>query len=133
MSPGTNNFGHRYMVEFYYMPIIESYKFGRMIIDGTSYTKDVIIYPDGNILSPWWRKHGHVLELIDLQDLIAAAPELIICGTGTMGIMRPSAALKEYLGANNIDFIALRTSKIVETYNKLSGDKKVGACFHLTC
>jgi hypothetical protein len=121
------------MVEFYYMPIIESYKFGRMIINGTSYTKDVIIYPDGNILSPWWRKHGHVLELIDLQDLIATAPEVIVCGTGAMGIMRPSAALKEYLGHNNFDFIAQKSSKAIETYNQLSGDKKVGACFHLTC
>ena len=28
------------------MSIIESYSFGRMVIDGTSYTKDVIIYPE---------------------------------------------------------------------------------------
>ena len=115
------------------MSIIESYSFGRMVIDGTSYTKDVIIYPDVSILSPWWRNQGHVLEIIDLQGLIAAAPEIIICGTGAMGVMRASAALKEYLGARNIDFIALRSSKAVETYNQLTGNRKVGGCFHLTC
>ncbi len=115
------------------MSIIESYSFGRMVIDGTSYTKDVIIYPDGSILTPWWRNRGHVLEIIDLEDLIATAPEIIICGTGAMGFMRPSAALKEYLGVYNIDFIAQKSSKAVETYNQLTGNRKVGACFHLTC
>ena len=115
------------------MSIIESYRFGRMVIDGTSYTKDVIIYPDDRILSPWWRNQGHVLEVNDLKKLIAAEPEIIICGTGAMGVMRPTDALKEYLEARNIEFIAQKSSKAVETYNQLSGNKKVGGCFHLTC
>ncbi len=115
------------------MNIIESYNFGRMVIDGTSYTKDIIIYPDGSILSPWWRKQGHVLKMIDLQNLIAMTPEIIICGTGAMGLMLTSAALIEYLGTRNIDFIAQKSSQAVETYNQMSGIKKVGGCFHLTC
>ena len=115
------------------MSIIESYSFGRMVIDGTRYTKDVIIYPDGSILSPWCRHRGHMLEAIDFKDLIAMAPELIICGTGAMGGMRPSADLKEYLEVHNIDFISQRSSKAVRTYNQLSGSGKVGGCFHLTC
>jgi hypothetical protein len=121
------------VMEFQSMKSIESYSFGRMVIDGTSYTKDVIIYPDGRIQSPWWRKQGHVLEAIDLQDLLAIPLEIIICGTGAMGLMQPSAELKEYLGDHNIDFIAQKSSKSVETYKQSSGNKKVGACFHLTC
>jgi hypothetical protein len=115
------------------MSTIESYSFGRMVIDGTSYTKDVIIYPDGRILSPWWRNQGHILEVIDLKELIAAEPEIIVCGTGAMGVMRPTDALIEYLEGCNIEFIAQKSSRAVETYNKLSGSKKVGGCFHLTC
>jgi len=115
------------------MSIIESYRFGRIVIDGTTYTADVIIYPDGSILNPWRRNKGHVLEAVDLQDLIVTTPEIIICGTGAMGAMRPSAALKDYLGICNIDFIDQRSSRAVKTYNKLSGGKKVGGCFHLTC
>ena len=115
------------------MGIIESYSFGHMIIAGTSYTKDIIIYPDGSILSPWWRNQGHILEVIDLQDLIAMKPEIIICGTGAMGVMRPSAALKEDLEARNIGFIAQRSSRAIDTYNQLSCERKVGGCFHLTC
>ena len=115
------------------MSIIESCSFGRMIINGTSYTKDVIIYPDGSVSSPWFRNRGHVLEVVDLEDLVAAAPGIIICGTGAMGFLRPSAAVVEYLRTRNIDFIAQKNAKAVRTYNKLSGEKNVGGCFHLTC
>ena len=115
------------------MSIIESYSFGRMAIDGNSYTKDVIIFPDGSILSPWFRNRGHVLEVADLKYLIAATPEIIICGTGAMGFLRPTATFIEYLNNNNIDFIAQKNSKATKTYNQMSGKKKVGGCFHLTC
>ena len=32
--------------------MIESYKFGEIVIDGTTYTSDVIIYPD-NVDDKW--------------------------------------------------------------------------------
>jgi hypothetical protein len=115
------------------MPVIESYSFGRMVIAGSIYTKDVIIFPDGSITSPWWRKQGHVLATDDLRDLLAAGPGIIICGTGFMGVMRPSGELKAYLAAANTEFIAQKSSKAVETYNRMSGPKKIGGCFHLTC
>ena len=115
------------------MPVIESYSFGSMVIDGVSYTRDVIIFPDGSILNPWWRKQGHVLIMDDLQELLAAEPEIIVCGTGAMGVMRPAAQLREYLAASNINFIVQKSGQAVETYNNLSGKKRVGGCFHLTC
>jgi hypothetical protein len=115
------------------MSTIESYSFGRMAIDGRQYTKDVIIFPDGSILSPWWRRKGHVLAAADLEKMLNAAPEIIICGTGAMGLMRPAADLKEYLQACNIVFITERSGKAVEIFNRLSGNGKVGGCFHLTC
>jgi len=115
------------------MPVIESYSFGSMVIDGARYTKDVIIFPDAGILSPWWRNQGHVLTSNDLRELIASAPEVIVCGTGAMGVMRPTAELKENLAARNIEFIIQKSAKAVETFNYLSEIKRVGGCFHLTC
>lgn len=115
------------------MPVIESYSFGSMVIDGVRYTKDVIIFPDGSILNPWWRKQGHVLTSDDLRELLAAEPEIIVCGSGAMGVMRPAAKLQEYLAARNINFIVQKSGQAVETYNNLSGKKRVGGCFHLTC
>jgi hypothetical protein len=104
-----------------------------MLIDGTSYAKDVLIFPDGSILSPWWRIKGHVLAAEDLADLIATSPEIIFCGTGAMGRMRPRAGLEEYLALRNIEFIAQSSSMAVKLYNQVSGNRKVGGCFHLTC
>jgi hypothetical protein len=115
------------------LPVIESYSFGHMVIDGASYTKDVIIFPDGRIFSPWWRSQGHVLTTADLQELLAAGPELIVCGTGAMGVMRPAAELQEYLRTRNIEFIVQKSAKAVETYNRQSKEKQVGGCFHVTC
>ncbi|MDX1776113.1 MAG: MTH938/NDUFAF3 family protein [Desulfobulbales bacterium] len=115
------------------MPVIESYVFGKMVIDGVSYNKDVIIFPDGSILSPWWRKKGHILAKEDLVELIETGPDIIICGTGAMGVMRPAAGLLKYLATVNIQFQAQKSTKAVELYNNLSGTRKVGGCFHLTC
>ena len=115
------------------MPRIESYSFGRMMIAGSIYTRDVIIFPDGSIMSPWRRNQGHALAMDDLAELLAAGPEIIICGTGAMGVLRPAAGLREYLAANNTEFIAQKSSIAVETYNRISGGRKVGGCFHLTC
>jgi hypothetical protein len=114
-------------------PHIDSYNFGHMVIAGISYTKDVIIFPDGNILSPWWRSKGHALAEQDLAALLAAGPELIICGTGFMGLMRPSKDLEECLKANKIEFIPQKSPRAVETYNRVAGGRRIGACFHLTC
>jgi len=104
-----------------------------MQISGTLYTRDVIIFPDGSILSPWWRRQGHVLTRDDLQELLAAGPEIIICGTGAQGVMQPETGLREYLQASNIEFIVEKSSRAVDTYNRMSGRAGLGACFHLTC
>ncbi|OQY18037.1 MAG: hypothetical protein B6I35_13630 [Anaerolineaceae bacterium 4572_32.2] len=44
---------------------IESYRFGRIIIDGQTHSKDVIILPD-RVIENWWRQEGHALHLDDL-------------------------------------------------------------------
>jgi len=112
---------------------IDAYSFGSMVINGKNYTKDVIIFPDGAVSSPWWRKQGHILTREDLRELLATEPEVLVCGTGAMGVMRPDKKLQEFLTAENIEFIAERSGQAVEIYNDLSGRKKVGGCFHLTC
>jgi len=115
------------------MPLIKSYSFGSIVIDGVEYSKDVIIFPDGRIHNPWWRNQGHTLTLNDLDEMLLTKPEVIVAGTGAMGFMRPTAELTAFLAQHDIEFIAQHSSKAVETYNRLSGSLKVGGCFHLTC
>ena len=115
------------------MPVIEEYSFGRMSIDGVVYTKDLIIFPDGRIFSPWWRVQGHSLSAADLSDLLAMHPEYLIIGTGASGQMRPDAELIQLLEKQEMEFVALPTDKASREYNNLTGKRKTGACFHLTC
>lgn len=115
------------------MPLIEAYSFGRMVIDGSIYARDVIIYPDNRILSPWWRGQGHRLAIADITDLLAVQPDCIVAGTGASGLMRPDAALVRLLSEKKIEFIARPTEDAVRIFNDRSGREKVGGCFHLTC
>ena len=62
-------------------PRIEAYQFGRVTIDGQTYTHDLIICPDG-IRADWWRKEGHGLCPEDLDAVIHLDPEVLIVGCG---------------------------------------------------
>jgi len=115
------------------MVVIESYSFGRMTVNGKTYTKDIIIFPDYSILSPWWRKSGHRLELSDIEQVVATHPEKIVTGTGASGLMRPAKELEAYLAQNNIELVARPTDEAIHIFNDLTGKKSVAGCFHLTC
>lgn len=112
---------------------IEASSFGLIVIDGMEYTSDLIIYPDGHIKDAWRRKSGHSVSIDDISELIDSAPELIVVGTGVNGLMKPATGLKASLSEKGITLICLPNQKAMETFNKLSSEKRVGACFHLTC
>lgn len=111
---------------------IEHYSFGKITIEGKSYTSDVIIYSE-RVDSSWWRKEGHSLHIVDLKDVINAKPEILIVGTGYSGAMVIPEETKSYLKLNGIEVHIARTEKAVELFNKLQKDKKVVAALHLTC
>ncbi|MDA8238797.1 MAG: Mth938-like domain-containing protein [Nitrospiraceae bacterium] len=111
---------------------IDDYAFGRIVINGSSYTSDVIVYPD-RVDSPWWRKEGHLLQKADLKDIIAAAPEILVIGTGFSGVMKVPDQTVNFLKSKGITVFIEKTGKAVELFNeKRSGGKVIGA-FHLTC
>ena len=113
--------------------LIDSYNFGKMVISGREYTADLIIYPDGRIQDSWWRREGHRLALADIRELVEAAPEIIVVGTGAFGRMKPEEDLESLLGEETIELIARPTGEAVRIYRENSREKRVGACFHLTC
>jgi len=104
-----------------------------MTIGEVVYHKDIIILPEGGIISPWWRMEGHRLASEDIGVLLDTAPEVIIAGTGASGFMQPTPELGELLAGRSIEFIVQPTAEAVKTYNRLSDSRKTGACFHLTC
>ncbi len=45
---------------------ITLYDFGKIVVDGETHTRDVIIHP-GRVEGSWWRKEGHRLQVDDLE------------------------------------------------------------------
>ncbi len=111
---------------------IEDYSFGRIVIDGKTYTRDLIIYPD-RIDPSWWRKEGHLLQMEDLGDILKEKPEILIIGTGYSGVMTVPQSLIERLKREGIEVIARNTPQAVEIFNQMDKSRRIIAALHLTC
>ena len=110
---------------------IDSYSFGRIIIEGKSYFKDVIVFPD-RVYSPWWRKEGHNLCIDDLEEVLKDPPEVLVIGRGYAGVMKVPEELVRELNEKGIEVVVERTSQAVKTFNSLK-DRRAVAALHLTC
>ncbi|MFC2025871.1 MTH938/NDUFAF3 family protein [Chloroflexota bacterium] len=113
-------------------PKVDSFRFGKIVIDGVSHTRDVIILPD-RVIGNWWRKSGHTLLEEDLQEIFKKSPEIVIVGLGTISRMKIPAETRCAIESAGIKLIALSSKQAWVQYNQLSEDKKVAAAIHLTC
>jgi len=73
-----------------------------MIVNEMKYNKDLIVFPD-EIKTNWWRKEGHKLCLEDLSILKEKQPEILILGTGSLGLMKVPDEVIEKLKEMGID------------------------------
>ena len=112
---------------------IDSYEFGRMSVDGKSYSSDLILYPDGRIHERWWRRKGHRLKIEDLDRTADVCPEIIVVGTGAYGMMRVEKETRMYLDSLCTEVVVEKTRRAVERFNELSRSHSVEGMFHLTC
>lgn len=114
------------------VPHIDNYQFGKIVIDGSEYTKDVILLPT-QIISNWWRKEGHQLHVSDLQDILAAKIQVLVVGQGASSRMQIKTEVKDVLKTAGIKLITLSTQEACREYNRRSAQEKVAAALHLTC
>jgi hypothetical protein len=112
--------------------MIDSYGFGQIVINGKTYTSDVIIYPN-KVDSSWWRKEGHELGIEDLKDVLEQNPDMIIVGTGYSGIMKVLPETKKLIESKKIKLVIEDTRRAWQSYNEFSKKQKVIAMLHLTC
>lgn len=112
--------------------MIDSYRFGRMVIGGRTYRSDLIIFPD-RIMDGWWREKGHSLSLRDLKEVLDFGPGLLIIGTGDFGMMKVPEETREEVRLKGIELIAERTPKAYKRYNQTEDRSRTVAAFHLTC
>jgi len=116
--------------------LIEKYEFGVMVVNGVTYTRDLIILPNGEVKANWWRIEGHRLHLEDLRAIFELdnLPEVLVIGTGYSGLMRVPVSVVEELKSKGIEVIIERTTNAWKTFNRLVGEgRRVAAAFHLTC
>ena len=113
--------------------MIESYGFGRIVVDGKEYTTDLIIFPD-RVKDGWWRKQGHRLFIEDIEEVIERRPEVLVVGTGYWALMRVPSETKKYIEERGIELIIQPTKQACKTYNNLiKSGKEAVAAFHLSC
>jgi len=112
--------------------MIDSYKFGMMVVDGKKYTADLIILPE-RVIPSWWRKEGHSVYREDLAEVLNENIEVLVIGTGFMGLMKVHPEVRAAFQAKGTILLAEKTSQAVETFNKLALQKRTAGAFHLTC
>jgi len=81
---------------------IDSYEFGRVVIEGAGFTNDVIIV-GGAVHGEWWRKEGHVIRPEDLRLVIEAGPSILVVGCGAYGMCKVAERARQVLEAEGIE------------------------------
>jgi len=113
--------------------MVESYSFGKIVVDGIAYKDDIKIIK-GKVIPDWWRQRGHLVSLDDIVDILESDSEILVIGTGKFGMMKLSSPLREALTSKGIELIEKKTPGATKIFNRLwSEGRDVSAGFHLTC
>lgn len=112
---------------------INNYRFGKIVVENTGYTSDVIIAPE-QVIDNWWRKEGHKLHIEDLKVILEVKPDILVIGTGCFGRMLIPEDTRKYLETKGIEVRDSKTTDAVKEFNELQKRcARVVAALHLTC
>lgn len=118
-------------------PMIISFSWGKISVEGFGSFKDVKLFPGG--CHEWdWRetgtRHSPGIQIQDIDELLSHNPQLILFGTGVFNRLKLPEETREYLNKKAILFESLPTKKAIERYNELvQSGKQVAALIHSTC
>lgn len=110
---------------------LEHYSFGRVTVDGSDQTRDLIVLP-GRVVTNWWRRDGHSLAMEDLEDVLDSLPERLILGVGAYGRLHPDPGVIAELERRGTAVECLHTDEAVHRYSELD-ERRTAAALHLTC
>ncbi|NOY53021.1 MAG: hypothetical protein GXP58_05290 [Deltaproteobacteria bacterium] len=111
---------------------IDSYDFGRLVVEGREYRNDVILLP-GRVIDPWWRKEGHRLQEEDLASVMMVPLRLLVIGTGMDGKMQVPEEAVSFLRDAGVEPMVLKSREACRVFNEESKQGGVAGAFHLTC
>jgi hypothetical protein len=111
---------------------IDAFNFGTITIEGRTFTTDVIVFPD-RVNDDWRREEEHRPQISEFADIVKAAPDVLVIGTGYAGVMSIPDQIRNYLTSKGIDVRVDKTARAIELYNALHDKEKVVAVLHVTC
>jgi hypothetical protein len=111
---------------------VDSYEFGAIAIDGRTYRNDLLIWP-GHFKDDWWRLEGHLLQIPDVAEALAASPQVLVVGTGAYGNMVVDPELAAFLKDKGIDLMARPTREACQYINAEADKRRLAIALHLTC
>jgi hypothetical protein len=103
-----------------------------MVVDGKRHTKDLILLPD-RVISNWWREMGHRLSAGDLEEVLLAQVEVLVIGTGALGLMQVDEATRFALRTAGVEARIAETDRAWRLYNDVRERRSAAGAFHLTC
>lgn len=113
--------------------MIDSYRFGQIVVQGQTYERDLLIFPD-RVMAGWWREKGHELAMTDLADVLADPPEVLVVGTGRYGRMSILPETEQALASQGVQLVARPTKSACQTFNEVTAEgRRAVAALHLTC
>lgn len=113
---------------------IDEFEFGKVTINGNTYTNDLIIFPE-KIKKEWKREESHFLNLKDIEEIFEINPSILIIGSGESGMMKVANEVYEKTSKSGITIVVDKTKQACDIYNSLSEEQKNKAvlAIHLTC
>jgi len=120
--------------------MIDEYKFGSIIINGETYTYDIEVRWNDEVL-PWRRKESHLIDVEDVKRALEQSPDTVVLGTGEAGVAKVTEDCQKFVKERGIELIIDKTAEAVRTFNVIYQDsleeegaqRKVIGLFHLTC
>ncbi len=111
---------------------LTDYAFGRVTLNGTTYTSDLILCDD-RVIENWRRKDGHALFPEDIAPYLAENTSVVIIGCGSLGMLKVPVETAEWLKARGTALVALPTDQACRHFNEMAKKEGVLLGVHLTC
>lgn len=118
-------------------PRVEAPGFGRLIVDGEVWEKDVYLRADGSVkkrkkrLAKTAYGSGHVVGPDELERVCEGDPEVLVVGSGYGGALRVCPEGVKWLQERGIALEVLRTPEAARRFSELEGRR--AALIHVTC
>jgi hypothetical protein len=117
-------------------PRITANTWGRLEIEGQGTFKDAKLWPGG--AREWdWHEHGTDhrpgIQPADAEELVDRGARTVILSRGRQNRLNVPQETVDAIIGRGVEVKVLPTDEAITAYNRLVGDRAVGALIHSTC